>query len=96
MDFIPLRLNSSNLTCSVCALAAIILQLVAMECQKRHMMDSSIFRFSVRLLWCCHIYRLIIQDYRIMYDITRIQFDSLGSLIVFRLLNLTSSMRICI
>ena len=42
MDFIPLRLNSSNLTCSICALAAIILQLVAMEYQKLHMVDSSI------------------------------------------------------
>ena len=34
MDFMPLRLNSSSLTCSICGLAAIILQLVAMECQK--------------------------------------------------------------
>ena len=42
MDFMPLRLNSSSLTCSICALAAIILQLVAMECQKLHMVDSPI------------------------------------------------------
>ena len=42
MDFIPLMLNSSDLTCSICALAAIILQLVAMECQKLHMVDSPI------------------------------------------------------
>ena len=33
MGFMPLRLNSSSLTCSICVLAAIILQLVAMECQ---------------------------------------------------------------
>ena len=42
MDFMPLRLNSSILTYSICALAAIILQLVAMECQKLHMVDSPI------------------------------------------------------
>ena len=42
MDFMPLRLNSSSFTCSICALAAIILQLVAMECQKLHMVDSPI------------------------------------------------------
>ena len=42
MDFMPLRLNSSNLTCSICTLAAIVLQLVAMECQKPHMVDSPI------------------------------------------------------
>ena len=42
MDFMPLRLNSSSLTCSICALAAIILQLVATECQKLHMSDSPI------------------------------------------------------
>ena len=42
MDFMPLRLNSSSLTCSICALAAIILQLVAMECQKLYMVDSPI------------------------------------------------------
>ena len=29
-----------TLTCSICTLAAIILQLVAMECQKLHMVDS--------------------------------------------------------
>ena len=39
MDFMPLRLNSSSLTCSICALAVIILQLVAMECQKLYMVD---------------------------------------------------------
>ena len=42
MDFMPLRLNSFSLTCSICAMAAIILQLVAMECQKLHMVDSPI------------------------------------------------------
>ena len=42
----PLRLNSSSLTCSICALAAIILQLVAMECRKLHMVDSPIGRLS--------------------------------------------------
>ena len=36
----PLRLKPSSLTCSICALAAIIPQLVAMECQKLHMVDS--------------------------------------------------------
>ena len=49
MDFIPLRLNSSNLTCSICALAAIILQLVAIECQKLHMVDSSMY-FYIRYI----------------------------------------------
>ena len=38
----PLRLNSSSLTGSICALTAIILQLVTMECQKLHMVDSLI------------------------------------------------------
>ena len=42
MDLMPLRLNSSSLACSICALAAIILQLVAMECQKHHIVDSPI------------------------------------------------------
>ena len=42
MDFMPLRLNSSSLTCSICALATIILQLVVMECQKLHMVDSPV------------------------------------------------------
>ena len=42
MDFMPLRLNSFSLTCSICALAAIILQLDAMECQKFHIVDSPI------------------------------------------------------
>ena len=42
MDFMPLRLNSSGLTCSICAPAAIILQLVAMEYQKLHMVYSPI------------------------------------------------------
>ena len=46
MDFMPLRLNSSTLTCFVCALAAIILQFVAMESQKLHMVDSPM---SIRL-----------------------------------------------
>ena len=46
MDFMPLRLNSSSLTCSICALAAIILQLVSMECQKLHMVDSPIESFD--------------------------------------------------
>ena len=47
MDFMLLRLNSSSLTCSNCALAAIILQLVAMECQKFHMVDSPILLLSL-------------------------------------------------
>ena len=40
VDFLPLRLNYSSLTCSICALASIILQLIAMECQKLYMVDS--------------------------------------------------------
>ena len=48
MDFMPLRLNSSSLTCSICALAAIILQLVVMECQKLHMVDSPMDPFPKR------------------------------------------------
>ena len=47
VDFIPLQLNFSSFTCSVCALAAIILQLVAMECQKLHMVDSPEEIFSI-------------------------------------------------
>ena len=47
VEFMPLRLNSSSLTCSNCALAAIILQLVAMECQKFHMVDSPILLLSL-------------------------------------------------
>ena len=47
MDFMPLRFNSSSLTRSICALAAIILQLVAMECQKLHIVDSPIVEFHV-------------------------------------------------
>ena len=50
MDFMSLRLNSSNLTCSICSLAAIILQLVAMESQKLHMVDSPIGSFILTLL----------------------------------------------
>ena len=42
MDFMPLRLNSSSLTCSICALAAIILQLVALECRKLNKVDLPI------------------------------------------------------
>ena len=42
MDFMPLRLNSSSLTSFICALVAIILQLVAMENQILHMVDSPI------------------------------------------------------
>ena len=42
MDFMSLRFNSSSLTCFICALAAIILQFVAMECRKLHMVDSPI------------------------------------------------------
>ena len=42
MDFMPLRLNFSSLTCSICVLAAIKLQLVAMECQKLHIVDLPI------------------------------------------------------
>ena len=48
MDFMPLRLNSSSLTCSICALAAFILQLVAMENQKLHMVDSPIVSLKER------------------------------------------------
>ena len=48
MDFMPLRLNSSTLTCSICALAAIILQLVAMECQTLHIVYSLIV-----VKYCC-------------------------------------------
>ena len=46
MDFMSLRLNSSSLTCSICALAAIILQLIAMERQNLHMVDSPIHYFK--------------------------------------------------
>ena len=42
MDFMPLKLNSFSLTCSICALAAMIVQLVAMKCQKLHMVDLPI------------------------------------------------------
>ena len=42
MDFMPFRLNSSSLTCSICAMAVIIRQAVAMECQNLHMADSPI------------------------------------------------------
>ena len=42
MDFLFLRLNSCGLTSSICALAAIILQLVTIECRKVHMVDWSI------------------------------------------------------
>ena len=42
MDIMPLRMDSSSLICSICALAVIILQLVAMECQKLHTVDSPI------------------------------------------------------
>ena len=52
MGFMPLRLNSSSLICSICTLAAIILQLVAMECQKVHMADSPITDFKASVsLW---------------------------------------------
>ena len=47
MDFMLLRFNSSSLTCSNCALAAIIPQLVAIECQKFHMVDSAILLLSL-------------------------------------------------
>ena len=53
MDFMPLRLNSSSLTCSICALPAIILQLVAMECQKLHMVDSPVL--SVQFIICLNL-----------------------------------------
>ena len=49
MDFMPLRLNSSSLTCPICTMAAIILQLVAMECQKLHMVDLPIPGLSMVL-----------------------------------------------
>ena len=47
MDFMPFRLNFSSLTCSICALAAIILQLVATKWQKLHMVDSPIEAESI-------------------------------------------------
>ena len=53
MDFMPLRLSSSSLTCSICALAAIILQLVAMECQKFHMVDSPVTLEKVKNSTVC-------------------------------------------
>ena len=56
MDFMPLRLNSSSLTCSTCALAAIILQLVAMECQKLHMVDLPINCIFVEEQICKGLY----------------------------------------
>ena len=34
MDFLYLKMDSCSLTCSVCALTAIIFQFVAMECGK--------------------------------------------------------------
>ena len=50
MDFKSARLNSSSLTCSICDLTAIILQLVAIECQNLHMVDSPINRpFSKKM-----------------------------------------------
>ena len=59
MDFMPLRLNSSSLTCSICALAAIILQLVAIECQKLYMVDSPIENISTYDLLCVSQKRLV-------------------------------------
>ena len=61
MDFMPLRLNSSNLTCSICALAAIVLQLVAMECQKPHMVDSPIHDhpFIVRISYSANFIMIL-------------------------------------
>ena len=47
VDFMLLRFNSSSLTCSNRALAAIIPQLVAIECQKFHMVDSAILLLSL-------------------------------------------------
>ena len=50
MDFIPLMLNSSSLTWSICtlaAMAAIILHLVAIKCQKLHMEDSPITNLTL-------------------------------------------------
>ena len=41
-DFMPLTLKSSSLTCFDFTVAAIILQLVAMECGKLHMVDSPV------------------------------------------------------
>ena len=73
MDFMPLRLNSVSLTCSICALAAIFLQLVAMECRKLHMVDSPIVELimlswqqillynfhDMRVTWLfCHFFKL--------------------------------------
>ena len=51
----PLRLNSSSLTCSICALAAIVLQLVAMECQKLQMVDSPILSLKDFSLLCSKV-----------------------------------------
>ena len=51
MNFLPLRLNSSSVSCSICALAVIILQLVAIETQKLHMVDWPItYGGPIRLL----------------------------------------------
>ena len=49
----PLRLNSSSLTSFICALAAIMLQLVTMECQKLHMVDSPVYQYMSCGLICC-------------------------------------------
>ena len=42
MHFMHLTLNSSSVTCSICALGVIILQLVAIECQKLHIVESPV------------------------------------------------------
>ena len=47
MDSMTSKLNSYSLICSICALAAIILQLVTMESQKLHIVDWSIGYFSL-------------------------------------------------
>ena len=45
MDFMLLRLNSSSFTCSIFALAT-ILQLVAIENQKLHMVDLPTYHLN--------------------------------------------------
>ena len=75
MNFMPLRLNSSSLTCSICALATIILTLVDMECQKLHMGDWPVVKLvtvshtqsylpsqSIRAKFFTEIFKLLLHD----------------------------------
>ena len=71
MDFMSLRLQSSSLTCSISALGLIILQLVAMECRKLHMVDSPIggkhfvnlLTFTWEVALTKHVQNLAFSDY---------------------------------